>query len=69
MQGVLVLDAAKEGPAGRAGVRPTKRDEYGRLVLGDIITAIDGKRIKTSSDLFKCVSHEVETLTLSSSLL
>jgi len=53
VQGVLVLDAAKEGPAGRAGVRPTKRDEYGRLVLGDIITAIDGKRIKTSSDLFK----------------
>jgi S1-C subfamily serine protease len=53
VQGVLVLEAAPNGPAAAAGVVPTKRDEYGRLVLGDIILGIDKKPIKNSSDLFK----------------
>jgi hypothetical protein len=38
--GILVLFARECGPAWRAGIRGTTRDEYGRLVLGDIITAI-----------------------------
>jgi hypothetical protein len=31
----------------------TSRDEYGRLVLGDIITAIIGTKVRNSSDLYK----------------
>lgn len=53
VSGVLVLDAPPTGPAGKAGLRPTTRDNYGRLVLGDIITSINGQKIKNGSDLYK----------------
>lgn len=57
VKGVLVLDAPKNGPAGTAGIRPTSRDEYGRLVLGDIIIGLDGTAIQTSSDLYKVLDR------------
>jgi hypothetical protein len=31
----------------------TSRDEYGRLVLGDIIRAANGTPVGSSSDLYK----------------
>ncbi|KAG2485859.1 hypothetical protein HYH03_015442 [Edaphochlamys debaryana] len=50
--GVLVLEVPKGSPAAAAGLKPTKRDPFsGNLVLGDIITAIDGKPVKNYSDL------------------
>ncbi|PNW86485.1 hypothetical protein CHLRE_02g088400v5 [Chlamydomonas reinhardtii] len=51
--GILVLSAREGGPAWRAGLKGSSRDEYGRLVLGDIITAVNGVKIKTSSDLYR----------------
>lgn len=53
VQGILVLDARKGGPAWKSGIKGTSRDKYGRLVLGDIITAMNGKRVRTASDLYK----------------
>ncbi|GBF98907.1 protease Do-like chloroplastic [Raphidocelis subcapitata] len=53
VKGILVLNAREGGPAWRAGIRGTSRDDYGRLVLGDIITRIDGARIRNSSDLYR----------------
>eukprot|EP00897_Mesotaenium_endlicherianum_P002228 jgi/Mesen1/2032/ME000148S01124 len=53
VSGVLVLDAPPTGPAGKAGLKPTTRDNYGRLVLGDIITMINGQKVKNGSDLYK----------------
>ncbi|KAL6783867.1 DEG1A [Auxenochlorella protothecoides x Auxenochlorella symbiontica] len=55
VRGVLVLDARKGSPADEAGIKGTSRDEYGRLVLGDIIISIDGARVKTGSDLFRAL--------------
>uniref|UniRef100_A0A0D6R4P4 PDZ domain-containing protein n=1 Tax=Araucaria cunninghamii TaxID=56994 RepID=A0A0D6R4P4_ARACU len=55
--GVLVLDAPADGPAGKAGLKPTKRDAYGRLVLGDIITAVNGKRVSNGSDLYRILDQ------------
>lgn len=52
MSGVLVVDVAKGSAASRAGIQPTRRDTEGRLRLGDIIVAIDGKKVTTSNDLF-----------------
>lgn len=51
--GILVLNAREGGPAWKSGIRGTSRDEYGRLVLGDIITAINGKNVHNSSDLYR----------------
>ncbi|KAK9272657.1 hypothetical protein L1049_003033 [Liquidambar formosana] len=45
VSGVLVLDAPANGPAGKAGLQPTKRDAYGRLILGDIITSVNEKKV------------------------
>jgi len=51
--GVLVLDAKPGGPAAKAGIRSTKRDEAGRLILGDIITGMNGTKVSSSSDLYR----------------
>jgi hypothetical protein len=57
--GILVLNAREGGPAWRAGIRGTSRDEYGRLVLGDIITAINGTKVRNSSDLYKVLDKSM----------
>ncbi|KAL6497531.1 Protease Do-like 1, chloroplastic [Orobanche hederae] len=57
VSGVLILDAPSNGPAGKAGLQPTKRDAYGRLVLGDIITSINGKKVSNGSDLYRILDH------------
>jgi S1-C subfamily serine protease len=46
VSGILVLDARKGGPAYKSGIKGTSRDEYGRLVIGDVITAFKGVPIK-----------------------
>ncbi|KAI9078098.1 hypothetical protein K1719_040023 [Acacia pycnantha] len=57
VSGVLVLDAPANGPAGKAGLRPTKRDSYGRLVLGDIITSVNGVKVTNGSDLYRILDQ------------
>ncbi|KAI5077439.1 hypothetical protein GOP47_0007263 [Adiantum capillus-veneris] len=57
VSGVLVLDAPPMGPAGKAGLKPTTRDSYGRLVLGDIITSINGEKVKNGSDLYRILDR------------
>jgi S1-C subfamily serine protease len=52
VSGVLVVDVAKGSAASRAGIQPTRRDAEGRLRLGDIIVAIDGKKVTTPNDMF-----------------
>ena len=51
--GVLVLSSREEGPAWKAGLKGTSRDAYRRVVLGDIITAMNGSRIKDALDLYR----------------
>ena len=51
--GVLVLDARENGPAWRAGVKATSRDQAGRLILGDVIVEMDGALIRNSTDLYR----------------
>ncbi|XP_010528253.1 PREDICTED: protease Do-like 1, chloroplastic isoform X2 [Tarenaya hassleriana] len=57
VSGVLVLDAPPNGPAGKAGLQPTKRDSYGRLILGDIITSVNGKKVSNGSDLYRILDQ------------
>jgi S1-C subfamily serine protease len=52
VSGVLVVNVAKGSAASRAGIQPTRRDAEGRLRLGDIIVAIDGKKVTTPNVLF-----------------
>ncbi|XP_062232180.1 protease Do-like 1, chloroplastic [Phragmites australis] len=57
LSGVLVLDAPPNGPAGKAGLQSTKRDAYGRLILGDIITSMNGTKITNGSDLYRILDQ------------
>jgi S1-C subfamily serine protease len=49
--GALILEVTAGSGAERAGLRPTIRNERGRLVLGDIIVAVDGQPVRGSGDL------------------
>ena len=50
--GVLVVDVSAGGAAAKAGIRPTRREASGRVRLGDVITAVDGKKTESPNELF-----------------
>jgi S1-C subfamily serine protease len=50
LPGVLVLEIAPNSPAEKVGMQPTQRTINGDIVLGDIITQIDGKEIRKTAD-------------------
>ena len=52
VSGVLIVDVMRGGPAAKAGIRPTRRESSGRVILGDVITAIDGKKVESPNELF-----------------
>ena len=52
----MVLDAKQGGPSWKAGLRGTKRDEYGRLVLGDVIVSFNGSKVKCA-----CIHLQAKT--------
>jgi S1-C subfamily serine protease len=58
--GVIVLDVARGGAADKAGLRPTRRDRYGDLILGDVIRKVDGKKVNDFNDLLDVLeSHQI----------
>jgi S1-C subfamily serine protease len=57
--GVLVLGVMPDSPAARAGIQPTRRNpRSGDIVLGDIIVAIDGRKVENQNDLFKALDDK-----------
>jgi S1-C subfamily serine protease len=55
LSGVLIIEVDKGSAAEAAGLRSTRIDAKGAGKLGDVIVAIDGERIETSSDLFNAM--------------
>jgi S1-C subfamily serine protease len=51
VKGVLIIEVTSDGGAAQAGLRPTRRDQAGRLVLGDVILAIDCKPVTNRDEL------------------
>ena len=52
IHGVLVVDVVPGGAAAKAGIRPTTRDQLGRVQLGDVIVAVDGNKVESPNELF-----------------
>lgn len=55
LDGVLILSIAGDGPAAKAGLKPTTRNQAGRVVLGDILIRLEGERLKDAKDLYRVV--------------
>ncbi len=52
VDGVIIRTVNEGGGAARAGLRGTHRTRNGDIVLGDIIIAIDEKRVRTYDDMY-----------------
>jgi S1-C subfamily serine protease len=53
LEGVLILGVTPGSAADKAGLRPARADRFGRIILGDLIVAADGKPIRNANDLFR----------------
>lgn len=67
-KGAVVLNVLPDSPAAKAGLRPTRRTRSGRIVLGDIIIAVDDKPVEKANDfldlLEKHKNGDTVTLTI-----
>lgn len=52
VEGVTIYSVIEGGAADRAGLVGLSRDGYGSLVLGDIITSINGRPVRSANDLY-----------------
>ena len=60
MKGVLVLDVLPGSAAEKCGLRPTKRDARGKVIFGDVITAVDDQTVDDNSRLLEILDkHKV----------
>ena len=57
-EGALVINVVADSPAAKAGLRPTRRDRDGHIVLGDVITSLDGQPVKKANDLFSLLESK-----------
>ncbi len=67
LSGVLIVEVRPGGAGAKAGLRGTHRDFSGQVILGDVIVAINEKRIQSVKDLFLVLEkHQLgETVTVS----
>ena len=54
-EGLLILELEQNGSAAAAGLRGVSQTESGDLVLGDIITSIDGQKVADQNDLYRAL--------------
>jgi S1-C subfamily serine protease len=54
-QGLLILQVDPNGSAAAAGLRGLSETAEGDLVVGDIITSIDGEKVTEQNDLYKAL--------------
>ncbi len=50
LKGVLVLSVERGSPAARAGLKGSRRSRH-RLLLGDLLTSLEGRELRSSDDL------------------
>lgn len=46
IEGVLVLEVPHGSPAALAGLRPTHRDIFGDIVIGDVVIGMEGRPVR-----------------------
>jgi S1-C subfamily serine protease len=56
--GVSIVDAAQNGPAARAGLRPFRRARDGGILIGDVVTAVDGQEVANLDDMLTLLERK-----------
>ncbi len=56
-KGLLLYSVSRGGPADVAGLHGLSRDTSGQLVLGDVITSLDGTPIGSLDDLYRALEN------------
>lgn len=56
--GVLVIDVEAKSTAEEAGLRPTMRDRFGRIILGDVITAVNHQTVRSPDELLTLIEKQ-----------
>jgi S1-C subfamily serine protease len=66
IEGAVVIAVERGSSAERAGVRPAYRDRRGRVVVGDVIVAVDGEPVRSAGELGLALErrHEADTVEL-----
>ena len=54
----LIIKVLPDGPAAKAGLRGTRRDDNRHVQLGDVIVAVAGKPIKGGNDLHTVLEQQ-----------
>jgi len=57
-KGLLIRGVSPGGSAASAGLRGLSQDGEGELILGDIITSIDGTKVADLDDLYKLLDKK-----------
>ncbi len=58
IKGVIVGEVMPKGPAAKVGLRPTYRNGYGHINMGDVIIAIDKQAVKNYDDLYNIMAEK-----------
>ena len=58
IEGVLVLRVEPGSSAERAGLKSTKADSFGNIILGDIIQSVNGKPVRKVKDLLSILDEQ-----------
>jgi S1-C subfamily serine protease len=58
LEGALIGRVVPRSGAEKAGLRGTRRDAYGRVVLGDVIVEVAGREVRTSDDLLLALDRQ-----------
>lgn len=69
VNGVVVLEVVRNSGADRAGLRGARQTRRGNIVLGDVITAIEGQRVRSVPDIRAVLEGQQPGDTVTVSLL
>jgi len=56
-EGALIWRVAAGSTAAKAGLRGTRRDDWGRVVMGDVIVAVDQKSVESGNELYAVLEN------------
>jgi len=60
LSGCLVAELIPGGPADNAGIEASVMNGYGSIMLGDLVTKIDGEKVTQAEDLISAVEERQE---------